>query len=264
MIKDDFLLLADLVVSAYRQRYNRPKQETVFWTYRPKRQISLKLRRQACDSLVVAEVWWLNKYLRHFPELKKHQKLTILDIGAHLGSFSVLAGSLYLDAQIYSFEPHPDNFGLLKENLSRNNLHQKASPFNFAVTGRSQKDARLIPCTKNSGMHRLLIARQLSEGIAVKTITLEEIFLRNKLEKCDFLKMDCEGTEEEILLHTPLSILARIKKMVFEYHRGVMIEKIETRLQEAGFVTKRVQAFPWRPVRRFVNVPLLVCWREED
>jgi hypothetical protein len=48
--------------------------------------------------------------------LRPHTLKTIVDIGAHLGSFSVLCHEFWPDAKIVAIEPHPESFELLRRN----------------------------------------------------------------------------------------------------------------------------------------------------
>ena len=57
-----------------------------------------------------------------------------------------------------------------------------------------------------------------SETIAVPSTTLNDIFLDNKIEHCDFLKIDCEGAEYEILFSAPKELFSKIEKIVMECH----------------------------------------------
>lgn len=52
----------------------------------------------------------------------------------------------------------------------------------------------------------------------IKSITLEQVFIQNKLTKIDFLKLDCEGAEGLIFKSTPKSYLKKIRKIAIEYH----------------------------------------------
>jgi FkbM family methyltransferase len=54
-------------------------------------------------------------------------------------------------------------------------------------------------------------------------ITLAELFESAHIAHCDYLKMDCEGGEYEILTAAPDSTLQRISRMVIEYHEGVTL-----------------------------------------
>ncbi len=56
----------------------------------------------------------------------------------------------------------------------------------------------------------------------INTITLQNIFEKYKIEKIDFLKMDCEGAEFEIVMNTPSIILDKIQKISMEIHEEIV------------------------------------------
>ena len=57
-----------------------------------------------------------------------------------------------------------------------------------------------------------------SESVTVNSISLKEIFDKNKIEHCNFLKLDWEGSEYEIIRHLPSEYFQKIDKMIIEYH----------------------------------------------
>jgi len=69
----------------------------------------------------------------------------------------------------------------------------------------------------------------------------ENIFEENKLDKIDFLKLDCEGSEGSILLSTPKPYLQRIAKIAIEFHDNVSQlnhQEIRELLEDVGFTTE--------------------------
>ena len=56
----------------------------------------------------------------------------------------------------------------------------------------------------------------------INAITLQDIFEKHRLEKIDFLKMDCEGAEYEIIMNAPSSILNKIQKISTEIHEEMV------------------------------------------
>jgi predicted RNA methylase len=71
-------------------------------------------------------------------DLRPHNVRTIVDIGAHVGSFTVLCHHYWPAAKIVAVEPHPDSFEL----LVRNTAHIPANQLlliNAAVTKQSGK-----------------------------------------------------------------------------------------------------------------------------
>ena len=57
-----------------------------------------------------------------------------------------------------------------------------------------------------------------NDFVDVQSTTLEKIFDENNISNCDFLKMDCEGAEYEILFNLPEKIFKKINKICLEYH----------------------------------------------
>ncbi len=79
--------------------------------------------------------------------------------------------------------------------------------------------------------------------IEVHAITLQRIMDDNNLERIDFLKLDCEGSEGSILMSTPRGYLERIQKVAMEFHDNVSQlkhDEIQRLMEEVGFVTSLV------------------------
>ena len=52
----------------------------------------------------------------------------------------------------------------------------------------------------------------------VEVISLGTLFDRYKIERCDFLKLDCEGCEFDVILHSEPGLMSRISRIAMEYH----------------------------------------------
>ena len=78
-----------------------------------------------------------------------------------------------------------------------------------------------------------------SKNIIVNSTSLMKIFDENNIEKCNFLKLDCEGAEYEIIEKLPLKYFKMIEKMVIEYHmfdlHPELLEKLKNKLLENNF-----------------------------
>jgi len=165
------------------------------------------------DLVIFVEIIGKNIYTSHFSIVG-----TIVDIGAHIGIFSVLAGKT--GNHVYAYEPFPSNFKLLKKNIEINSL-TNVKAFQKAV-GSKMGVRSLFIDAKFSGGHSLypFEGHPFNGSIKCQTTTLEDIFVSNDLERINFLKIDCEGAEYEILLNTPKRFLHRIDKIVIECHGG--------------------------------------------
>ncbi len=134
----------------------------------------------------------------------------IVDIGAGFGDFSIMAASLYKEAYIYAFEPHPVLYGLLINNIKRSGLtNLKAYP--YAVGNKDYLDLNVLAeHTQTSAFNK-----DTSSTFRVKSVGFNTIAPESKI---DFLKMDCEGGEYEIIKSLTPTQKKRIMHISMEYH----------------------------------------------
>jgi len=179
--------------------------------------LHLRLRTNTNEIGTLNEIWHLGIYDRFLPLLEKDS--TVIDIGANIGTFSIKAGNIARNGKVLCFEPFPKNFNTLKENISINNFENNIKAFNLAVAGKRGK-SELFFHERDSGGGSFYHHGNTEElkSIKISCVTLEDIFNENNLKSCEFLKMDCEGAEEDILLNTPEEILQKIKTITIEWH----------------------------------------------
>ncbi len=170
-----------------------------------------KCRLRPKERHVVNDIWLSNVYCE---EQEIQGGDVVIDIGAHVGVFSLFAA--YRGARVYSFEPYPPNYSLLLDNLLVNAVHNRVSPFNVAVW-HQRGEALLGVDEANMGAHSLL--KVTGQRLAVKAVTLDEIFAGHSIENCRLLKIDAEGAEYPILYTSPPELLARIEMISCEYHQ---------------------------------------------
>ncbi len=144
---------------------------------------------------------------------------TVVDIGAGIGEFAVLVGREHPGCQVYAFEPFPESFGLLQENL-RLNMVDNVVAFQMAVGSESGK--MFLAVTGEAAQHTTTRCATLGRAtvLEVQGLSLNELFQANGIEHCDFLKMDCEGCEFEVLLNSSPTVLEKINHICLEYHNG--------------------------------------------
>lgn len=145
---------------------------------------------------------------------------TVVDIGAGLGDFAVLIACENPHSRIYAYEPFPESYRLLQENIALNGVRNVLA-FPMAV-GARRETARLF--AKGEAVQHTTVANRPSDGsipsIEVQSLTLEDVLETNGIEQCDFLKMDCEGCEFDVLFGASLATLERISRLCLEYHDG--------------------------------------------
>jgi|SRR3989344_2536866 len=163
------------------------------------------------DSPVLSENWQLDIY--HLRQL--HRPKTIIDIGAYVGDFSIMAAKLFPGSNIYAFEPAPDSYHCLLVNILANSV-TNINPFSIAVTDKNGQQQLFDPGP--GGQRSLNPTPKSSKPFKVQTQTLSWIFNSLKISTCDLLKMDSEGAEYEILFSTPPDIFKKIKRIALEFH----------------------------------------------
>ena len=137
---------------------------------------------------------------------------TVVDVGAHIGLFAVRAAPLA--RRLLSFEPERGNFEALRHNLSVPRFSHVVAE-RKAVAGRRGR-VSFYP-SANPSAHSMIPAAG-AEAVEVDAVTLADVFAEHGVERCDLLKLDCEGAEYEILRSVPDALWPRIRRIGMEYH----------------------------------------------
>lgn len=158
---------------------------------------------------------------------------TIIDIGGHIGSFSLWASQQA--KQVLVFEPDKNNLELLVQNIKINGF-KNIIAVNKAVMGTSEK-VTLFRNSKNSAGHSVLF--ETDNKSEVNSLSLDDLFKEYKIDTCNFMKLDCEGAEFAILTKASDETLQKIERLSMEYHTGYNLNILVERLVNAGFkITK--------------------------
>ena len=158
----------------------------------------------------------------------------VVDIGAHVGVFTVFAAKKAYNGEVYSYEPEPTNFKQLKKNVVLNHL-KNVKETRTGVAGRKGMRTFYVSNQHTGGNS---IIKVPGKKIKAKFTTLKDIIDDNEIDVIDFLKVDVEGAEYEILLSTPKEYFNKIKRMGLEYHDWMTKKKggdLKTFLEKLGF-----------------------------
>jgi FkbM family methyltransferase len=214
--------------------------------YKVIRQESLILRQiQGCKMyLNVGDVgistelfikgWHERTSTQIFKELLKPE-MNILDIGANIGYYVLLEAKRVLNGIVYAVEPDPYNFLILNQNIRINGLNN-VKTFNIAIS--DKEDLAKFYLSKRSNLHSLINYGHSIKEIIVKTVTLDE-FLKDK--EVNFIRMDVEGAEYEILKGAHKTLEREDLKLFIEFHpnllkiRAISISDLLKKLEEFGF-----------------------------
>ena len=89
------------------------KWDTGFISYNVTNNAKFKLRVNTSDKLILLEVWKTKTYIDQDFDIKKND--VVVDVGANIGAFSVLAAKKAFDGKIYAYEPDKENCDMLKK-----------------------------------------------------------------------------------------------------------------------------------------------------
>jgi FkbM family methyltransferase len=183
-------------------------------TIRLKNGLKFIVRAKTMDRSVLKEVWLKNIYNRHAVKVEKGD--TVIDIGGHIGIFSIYAAHRSETGKVYAFEPFKENFNRLQDHKA---INQKENlfVFNKGVAATAGKKTLFLSPDKNTGGHSLHLKNQSERKVEIETINLLAFCDEHNISKIDFMKLDCEGAEFEIL-QSAEAILPRVKKIILECH----------------------------------------------
>ena len=181
------------------------------------------VRPHTHDEIAIDTMFKINCYLPGEYDIKEGD--LVIDIGGHIGIFSVMA-ALY-GAKVLVYEPEKNNFEILQSNIKDYNNIQA---FNSMVSEQTGETDFYLNGSNVAGHNAFGGDRK----IKVHSTAFETI-LQN-VNKVDLLKLDCEGSEYDILLSADL---AKVQKIVMEYHGIGAALELGTYLIEEGFtITK--------------------------
>jgi FkbM family methyltransferase len=177
----------------------------------------------------------------------------VIDIGGHIGTFSFMVAPFA--RRVLVFEPVSENFELLKKNLSGKRF-EHVRCINAAVS--DGKEEIKINLSDRSGSHSAHWSTGDNSEIA-SALSLADIFNEYAVERCDLLKIDCEGSEYEILFSADEEVISRVSRIVMEYHDVPghgdewNADSLRSYLEGMGF---RVTV---RPGKRHANQGVMLC-----
>ncbi len=181
------------------------------------------------------EVFVDREYSDYFPF---YEDAVVIDIGANVGYFSIFAANnIGSKGKVIAIEPEANNYSLLVSNTRY--VRNKVSIENSAISHEVGQSYLYLSESLN---HTLVSCRE-SPKVPIQTQTLENLLSCYNLDHVDFLKMDCEGAEYEILKYMPSDVFAKISVISMEFHdnkdqrlNGKWIADI---LEDHGFVVKK-------------------------
>lgn len=199
------------------------------------------------------EIYFDETYLSGFPSSALAEEInTVVDIGANVGYFSMFMAGRYPHATILACEPMPNNLNLLssyQKSLHSDSFHIIPK----AVSGQNGTIELFFDQTDDfttSASIGNIWGEEDKQSVA--SITLASLLAEQQITHIDFLKLDCEGAEYEILMETSIETLQSIRLISMEYHDDPSgkstPEELVDLLGKAGFSLSRkgTKVWGWR------------------
>ena len=155
--------------------------------------LKIKLRTRSTDLMALTNVWLVEEYSGSNFRINAND--VIIDIGAHVGLFTLYASQYCKNGTIFCFEPVDENYDILVDNITQNNL-KNVKPFKSAVS----KSESTITIYRNKDEAGHSMFSFTSHALKVDSISLKKIIDENSVNQCNLIKIDCEGGEEDIFI----------------------------------------------------------------
>lgn len=134
--------------------------------------------------------------------LKSLHNPIIFDVGANIGNYSLLIKLVNPNSTIYAFEPSPTTFSKLEKNLAEHRVICINMGLGSSVTQMELFDYKEVDSSSHASLYSGVfddLRKTEKNSTLVDITTLNQFCKDNHLEKIDFLKIDTEGNELEVL-----------------------------------------------------------------
>ena len=179
----------------------------------------------------------------------------ILDVGAHIGAFTLRAKHHWPEARVVAVEPDPDSAALLRRNVGE---LPGVEILEAALVGRGDlPQVRLRQAGRFNADHNAaassveevnapLAERYPAATTVVPAVGIVELLERRGKPEIDLLKLDCEGAEAEILeALAEAGYLSRVGWIRGEWHHFPTIPRIEAALAATHIYNFHRDEAPW-------------------
>lgn len=182
---------------------------------RTDKMLDISYRPKTTDEKVINEVLVRGVYERqpHFQILAGEKWL---DLGANIGTFSLLC--LARGGYVIAYEPEPDNFRLLRQNIRTNFAQSRLARLVREGVSTKRERTLLFLCKGDYNKYRhTLVPRRGRQSIRIRVDDIRNVLKKNT--PVQGIKMDIEGAEIPILEHLSRNDYhdAGVQKLVFEY-----------------------------------------------
>lgn len=206
-------------------------------------------RKNKTDILLLNELSepWAKYYF------KPKRGDVFIDVGAHVGKYALSAVKLMGDyGKVIAIEAHPENFKALRQNIALNSF-QNIIPVKCCAWNKDGEKLLLMGSRENGYSLKTKSSKE-GNGLEVNTRTIDSILREYSIETVDWIKIDVEGAEVEVL---------EGMRSVIEKHPTLKIF-VEVHGENKYEVDRILQGFRSRNLGGDnPNIPVIFYWKVE-
>jgi FkbM family methyltransferase len=172
----------------------------------------------------------------YHPFVENRKDLVFLDIGGNIGLTSNYFSQFA--KKVYTVEPSAEHFACIQKMVEFNKLGEVIVPINNAVYIQSGKFPLFHNANRTMRSLHMAVNDNSSDPEEVSCITLDQLFSTYQISHVDIMKIDCEGSEAEILASGGFSQVAdKIDLVIGEQHSwmGRHPQQLIDALEDRGF-----------------------------
>jgi FkbM family methyltransferase len=242
-LKDKIVLFLSIFYSLARYPLNKIRYRSMRLCYYSLTNVTIKnrsgvfyCRAQTNDALIVSETHEFP--LRHFFE--EIEEGIFVDVGAHVGKYTVQVARGLQDkgGKVVSLEAHPGNYDTLVKNIILNNLPNVIA-LNLACWSKNESVKLYHDFDSSTTAAYSAVETFQGDHVTVEAKKLDNILKELKIDTINFMKIDVEGAEPEVLEGAEEFLRNNnIQKIIFESNEEAVKEKCKQILEKYGYNVK--------------------------
>jgi FkbM family methyltransferase len=193
------------------------------------------------------------------------KEMNVIDIGANVGITSVaIANRIGKRGLVYSFEPVPEYFDILKKNISSKGL-ENVRPYELGVTDQAGR-ANFY----QKGLSTGIVFEEGATEFEVSTTTIDKFSTGEKIRRLDLVNMDCEGSELLVLKGAEATLQQNRVRIFCEIHHGFLrqlgqsVEDIVEYLEGLSFQVQTVSLADLTMGNNFENCEYIYAHNSDE
>lgn len=163
------------------------------------------------------------------------QGMCVIDVGANVGYHSLIMTKLVgQKGSVYSFEPEIKNIELLNTNIKLNRF-KNINIIKKAVSNQNGSIKLYLSNSDNLGVHSTVFCEDTvsNKFEEIEAVKLDDFVTDNQIKKVDFVKIDVEGAETDVL--------AGMENILLNHRPIIVMELVEKLQNIKGWTTKSVK-----------------------